>query len=422
MSQIRAYEREPYRQDLEVEVIAAGDDRDRPWAELDDTVLYPEGGGQPADRGRLEAVASSRRAGVEVIDVQRVGDALRHYLDAPAALGPATLCLDWDRRFDHMQQHTAQHLLTAIAADRFGWQTTSFHLQAGPDNTCAIGLDAPALAAADLAALEAAVAEEVRAGRAVTGRRVEPDSLSSAPLPVDVDGLTVRSRGLPAGHTGSVRLVEIAGLDLNTCGGTHLASTAEIECLKLLGAEPKRGGCLLRWIAGGRVRRRLGAWETRGAELRRLLGAGDDELARVAALKLDQLKDTHRRQRTLEGRLAEAVAESLAAASELVVEAHFEDGDMALLQPIARRFATSAHPGLALLTAAGGQGAFFVVAAGGGCQLDLRSAGGRVAEALGGRGGGSGSIFQGKAESLSGRAAALVALADQIKSSHAPSA
>ncbi len=413
MSRIQAYEREPYLRELSVEVIAAGVDSDRPYAELNDTVLYPEGGGQPADRGFL--------ADTPVVDVQRAGGALRHYLDAPVAVGPATLRVDWDRRFDHMQQHTAQHLLTAVAADRFAWQTTSFHLQPGERNACDVELDAAELSAGDLAALETAVNTEVRAGRAVTGRRVEPagvslaplrgDSVSLAPLRGDPADLAVRSRGLPAGHTGSIRLVEIAGIDLNTCGGTHLASTAEIECVKLLGTEPKRGGCLLRWVAGGRVRRRLGLWEARGAELRRVLGAGDDELAPVAALKLAQLKQTHRRQRALEGRLAEAVAEALTTRSGGVVEAHLDDADMGLLQQIARRFAGSQHRGMALLTAAGEKGAFFIVAAGGGCELDLQQAGRRVADALGGRGGGSGNLFQGKAESLAGRAAALAALA-----------
>ncbi len=394
MRRIQAYEREPRRTELEVEVVAVGEEDGRAWAELDDTILYPEGGGQPADHGRLMQGSDA----VQVVDVQRAGDAVRHVLDAPAAVGPATLHLDWQRRFDHMQQHTAQHLLSAVAADRFGWSTTSFHLQ---DVVCDVELDSPVLSARQLAALEGAVAAEVRAGHPITTRRVEPEELAE---------LAVRSRGLPEGHSGTVRLVEIAGLDLNTCGGTHLASTAEIECVKLLAAEAKRGGCLLRWVAGGRVRRRLGSWEERGAELRRVLDAGDDQLAEVAAGKLAQLKLADRRRRALEGRLAEAVAEALAARAEPVVEVHFDDADMGLAQQIARRFTRSSHPGLALVTASDEGGSYFVVAGGGGCERDVQSAGRRVAEALGARGGGSGALFQGKAESLAGRAGALESL------------
>ncbi len=400
MSRIYAYERVPYRRQLDVEVIATGEDDGRPFAELDDTILYPEGGGQPADQGLLGASP--------VVDVRRAGDNLRHVLASPVAIGPATLTLDWRRRFDHMQQHTAQHLLTAVAADRFGWQTTSFHLS---EAVCDIELDAAVPSEEQLADLEEAVNAEVRAGRPVVARRVEPEELAAA---------GARSRGLPAGHRGSVRLVEIEGIDLNTCGGTHLASTGEIECVKLLDAEPGRGGCVLRWAAGGRVRRRLGDWERRGAELRRVIDAGDDELAAVAKLRLSRLKQVQRRCRALEGRLAEAVAEGLAARSGAVLEAHFDAAGMGFLQQIARRFTAARHHGRLLLTASDEQGSYFVVAAGGGYDRDVAEAGRRVADALGARGGGAGKLFQGKADSLAGRAGALAALTD--KSSHDPTA
>ncbi|MCM3876325.1 MAG: alanyl-tRNA editing protein, partial [Thermoanaerobaculia bacterium] len=108
-----AYEREPYRTSLETSILETGDDGGRPWAVLGDTVCYPEGGGQPADHGVLNGIA--------VHDVQKAGASgdksggqIRHYLAAPVAPGPARVQLDWERRFDHMQQHTGQHLLSAV--------------------------------------------------------------------------------------------------------------------------------------------------------------------------------------------------------------------------------------------------------------------------------------------------------------------
>ena len=199
-------------------------DDGRPYAVLDDTVLYPEGGGQPADRGRLGAVA--------VVDVQRVEGEIRHFLEAPVELGAAVLELDWRRRHDHMQQHTAQHLLSALALERFGWATRSFHLGA---ETSDIELDAAG-------AVRRAISRRSR-----TRRRPRSPPAGRSPRagsrPRSTPSLDVRSRGLPAGHTGDIRLVEIEGVDLNTCGGTHLRSTAEIEAVKLLRAEPLRGGC-----------------------------------------------------------------------------------------------------------------------------------------------------------------------------------
>jgi len=108
MSDGQAYERDPYLRTLATEVVAIGADDGTPWAVLADTILYPEGGGQPADRGTI--------AGVEVHDVQTVDGAVRHSLAAPLTLGPVSVELDWERRFDHMQQHSGQHLLTAVGS------------------------------------------------------------------------------------------------------------------------------------------------------------------------------------------------------------------------------------------------------------------------------------------------------------------
>jgi len=386
MSAPRAYEREPYRTELQVRVVAAGDDAGRPWAVLDDTVLYPEGGGQPPDTGSL--------GGVAVVDVRRVGGEIRHYLAAAVPEGPAALRLDWARRFDHMQQHTGQHLLTAVAADRFGWETTAFHL--GPE-TCDVELAVAAISGADAARLEEEVASEVRAARPVRARRVSAE---------EMPGLPVRTRGLPDGHTGDVRLVEIEGVDLNTCGGTHLRSTAEIETLKLLGTERLRGGTRLFFVAGGRARRRLEAHEARNARLRALLGAPDGGLAEAVDAKLGQLADRERALRVAEEELAQARADALAAAGVPLAEAHFEGRDLAFLSRVGKRFAALPVSGVAFLTSASEDAEAFLLAAGGAATVDLRALGAEVAGALDGRGGGSGRLYQGKA-SLARRGAAL---------------
>ena len=393
MSTPRAYERDPYLRELEARVVAGGTEDGRTWVVLDDTVLYPEGGGQPSDRGSL--------GGVPVLDVRVVGGEVRHVLGGAAPEGPSLLRLDWERRFDHMQQHTGQHLLTAVAADRFGWETTAFHL--GPE-TCDVELAVPAISPAEAARLEEAVAAEVRAARPVKVRRVAPEEMAS---------LGVRSRGLPEGHSGDVRLVEIEGVDLNTCGGTHLRSTAEVEALKLLGTERLRGGTRLFFVAGGRARRRLGAHEERNARLRALLGAPDEGLADAADAKLAQLAEAHRSLRSTEEELAEAKAEALAAGAAPAAEAHFDGRDLAFLARIGKRFSSLPATGVALLTASKDGAETFLLASGGASAADVRVLGAAVAEALGGRGGGSGRLYQGKA-SLARRAEALAALRQRL--------
>jgi Ser-tRNA(Ala) deacylase AlaX len=388
-----AFERDPYLAHLDARVVETGAEGDRPWAVLDDTVFYPEGGGQPADRGLLDDV--------EVLDVQKAAGAVRHYLASPAPEGPVRVRLDWVRRFDHMQQHTGQHLLTAVAADRLGWETTAFHL--GPE-TCDVELAVPWISAADVARLEEEVAREIRAGRAVRSRRVRPEALASLPA---------RTRGLPEGHSGDVRLVEIEGVDQNTCGGTHLASTAEIEALKLLGTEKVRGGTRLFFVAGGRVRRRLAAHEERSARLRVLLGAPDASLAEAVEAKLGQLADAGKALRAAEEELAEAKADALATPGAAVVEAHFDGRDLAFLTRVGKRFSVLPSPGVAFLTSAKEGAEAFLLAGGGVSESDVKVLGAAVAEALGGRGGGSGKLFQGKA-SLARRAEALALLSGRL--------
>jgi len=380
---VPAYERDPRLTRLETEVTAVGDEGGRPFALLADTILYPEGGGQPADRGIV--------GGVAVLDVRTAGGDIRHLLRGPAPSGRVSVELDWGRRFDHMQQHTGQHLLTALAERRFGWHTTAFHLG---ERLSDIELDTPAAGADRLAELEEAVAAEIRAARAVTARRVPPEEYATLP---------VRTRGLPEGHVGSIRLVEIEGVDLNTCGGTHLASTAELEALKLLGTEPMRGGTRLCYAAGERLRRLHAAHHERAARLRELLSTSDDELVAGVAAKLDQLKDAQRAVRALEEELAIVSALALAAGSARVLTAHWPRRDLPFLQRVAREIDRLAPDRVVLLTSGEGEEGAFVVAAGAQAALDVRAAGRKVAEVLGGRGGGSGRIFQGKATRLSRR-------------------
>ena len=387
MGAIPAYEREPYLQTLETEIIGAGDEGDRPFVVLADTVLYPEGGGQPADRGRI--------AGVAVEDVRTAEGLIRHYLAGSTPAGRALVELDWGRRFDHMQQHTGQHLLTAVAQERFGWQTTAFHLGA---QTVDIEVDAASIGPAQMAALEEAVAGEIRAARPVTARRVTPEEYAALP---------VRTRGLPEGLAGDIRLVEIAGIDLNTCGGTHLSSTAEIEALKLLGTEPMRGGTRLFYVAGGRLRRLLAAHHERSARLRQIVGAADEELAAGIQAKLDQLKEAQRTIRTLAEDLAIEAARAMAIGADRVSGGHWPARDLQFLQCVAKELVRRAPDRIALLTTGEGEQGAFLLCAGEGVAIDLAVAGRKVAEILGGRGGGSGRIFQGKASTLSRRAEAL---------------
>ena len=384
---ITAYETDAYLTELATEILQIGREGSFHFAVTADTILYPEGGGQPADRGTL--------VGSAVLDVQLLDGVIRHMLDEPLDLGPALMKLDWERRYDHMQQHTGQHLLTAVAADVFGWKTTAFHLG---EQVSDVELDAPDLGAGDLRRLEEAVNSEILVGRAIRHRRVSRE---------EFDGLLVRTRGLPDGHTGDVRLIEIEGVDLNTCGGTHLRSTAELGSLCLLGTERLRGGTRIFFVAGDRVRNRMAGHEARTARLRRVLDASDDTLVDEAGRREAQLRSLSKKLKGTLDKLAGFEADRLASDSQGLITAHWEDRDMPFLQAVARGLVIDAPKALALLTAGKDDDGVFLLTAGPDSGLDVSQVGPALAEMLGGRGGGRGSIFQGKATRLDRRKEAL---------------
>ena len=353
---------------------------------LDATLLYPEGGGQPSDHGTI--------AGLPVLGLRRREDGqVLHRLAQPVE-GEVMVVVDGARRFDHMQQHTGQHLLTAVAERDRGWATTAFHL--GPER-CDIELDTPALSISDMAALEAACNQIIREARPVTPRVVTPAELAR---------LGARSRGLPEGLVGPIRLVEIAELDLNTCGGTHVSSTAQLQALKLTHTERLRGGTRLHFWVGGRVLSALGRALGVQQELTRLLNTGpEDHLA-----ALERICDEHRQSskalQALRVELAAALGAALAEGGEPVLALHRDEADMVFLNAVASAALARRPDALVWLTAGGAEGVFLLA----GPEAQVKALGPQVAARIEGRGGGARGRFQGKASRLGARDEVLALL------------
>lgn len=370
---------------LETEVVACTPTGpDRFAVQLTETALYPEGGGQPADHG---TIGSAR-----VLDVQRENSGVVHTCDAPVPLGPTTVRVDWDRRFDHMQQHSAQHLLTALAQDRFDRPTIGFHLG---DHLSTVDLQGARLDAESVARLEEHTNEAILAAHAVRHREVDLDTYAQ---------LGVRSRGLPASHIGLVRLVEIDGIDTNTCGGTHVSNTAELQAFVVVRSENLKGGQRLHWLAGRRAVRALSSAVAREAQLSSLLTAPPrDHVAMVRKLR-DGAKAAAKERTALQRELAGHLGRALAASGDNPVGLHREGADLGTLKAIADA-ARNARPDLqVLLTGAG----VFLLA---GPSDVVAERGPAVSALLKGRGGGRGGIYQGKAEAVCNLQAALGSLA-----------
>ncbi|MCB9638364.1 MAG: alanyl-tRNA editing protein [Myxococcales bacterium] len=350
---------------------------------LRDSLLYPEGGGQPADRGWIE--------GSRVLDVQKAGVGVaRCTLEKPVAVGYAEVEVDWQRRFEMMQQHSAQHLITALALGRLGYRTVGFHLG---EDYAAIELDTPELSQEDQDALLSWVNEEIRAARPYQMRVVKSDEMES---------LGVRSRGLPEDHAGDiVRLIEIEGIDLNTCGGTHVSSTAELQAVAFLGTERIRGRVRLPFLAGGRLLGRFAAMDEREQRLRSLLTTSAETLVEQVEALQSGLREVRKQLSATEQEVVEGLAVRLMAQEGPIVY-HREGGDMGFLQRLAGRCQALDAARLVLLTASEkskGEGVFLLV----GPEAQVRTYGPQVAETLQGKGGGAKGRFQGKAQRIEGR-------------------
>jgi Ser-tRNA(Ala) deacylase AlaX len=347
----------------------------------DQTVLYPAGGGQPSDCGTIDGIT------VQALQVRSDG-AVVHVLGAPVS-GEVIIAVDWPRRFDYMQQHTAQHIMTALAARHMGWKTIAFHMN--PDRSD-VEFELDQIAPADLVRLEEMVNDVV-----ISNVPVQISFVSRA----EFETMDVRSRLLPEGIDGPIRLVGIDGVDLNTCGGTHVASTGAVQQVKILGIEKLTRGIRVHYAAGTRVRRVLAEMLDRELAISQILTTGpSDFVASVESLKTSS-RDLQMQTRALQQRLALMVVERLGEAPggdlRCVVAHHDDDPDSDFLRMVAERFHAVFPERAALITGGVTDGLFMVV----GPDSFVAAAGPAAASIMEGRGGGRGGIFQGRAKSLS---------------------
>lgn len=264
---------------------------------LEDTVLFPEGGGQPDDRGSI----SKQTGDVEVIKVERRGATAVHYaLDEVTPGSEVIVKVDWERRFDHMQQHTGQHLITAVTDSLFGFKTTSWNLG---EQTSFIELDTPAMSEEQLQKVEQIVNEKIRDQVPVIPRVFEDKN--------DPTLKQFRAKGLPDDHVGLVRVCDIDGIDAALCCGTHVSNLTHLQAIKLLGTEKgKKDKTNLTFVAGNRVLKYLGRSYQAERELTGILKGPLDKHAELAEKAVKGFKSCQKLCQTLMKEVAMLEAEA----------------------------------------------------------------------------------------------------------------
>lgn len=275
---------------------------------LNQTAFYPTSGGQPHDLGKI--------AGGSVLDVRDEGDEIVHIVDRCMEKRRVDCCIDWPRRFDHMQQHTGQHLLSAMFLERFGLQTVSFHLGA---ELSTIDLRGPQPSEEILEGAERAANTIIFEDRPVTVRYGTAEDLARLGVRKEVD------------RPGVLRAIEIEGADLQPCGGTHVRSSGQLGTLLVRRCTKIRQDWRVEFACGARAARlaRQDFLAVRSAAGK--LGCAAEELSAATERALAERDDLFKRNRLLLEQLAEkdanqAIAQHPAAANGLRIIARVLEG------------------------------------------------------------------------------------------------
>jgi len=365
----RLYYNDSYLREFQARVLETADEGRRVY--LDRTAFYPTSGGQPYDLGTIGGVGVK-----EVVDEEQ---RIAHLLEAPLAAPQVEGRVDWTRRFDHMQQHTGQHLLSAVLIELFDIPTVSFHMGAV---TSTIDVEAASLDSKRIERAEERCAEIIGEAR--------PVAISYEDSSADL-GL----RKAPA-RSGTLRIISIDRLDRSACGGTHVRNTAEIGPILLRKLEKIRGNVRIEFVCGLRAVRQARQDFRVLSEVSRLVSVPFEETPALVQVQIEKAKTLEKSCQRLAAELAQREGRELYAATAAdeagvrraqrrgsIDEAMRARAQAFTAQPKAVFLAISENPPAVLLAASADSGVH---------------AGDRVKAAVtanGGRGGGNQALAQG---------------------------
>jgi alanyl-tRNA synthetase len=366
------------------ETVPASSEQSRLGVILRETAFYPTSGGQVHDSGWLTTSANDR---VPVAEVTETEDGrIVHYVEAPANLAPGAAVhgnIDPERRRDHMQQHSGQHVLSAAFIELYQIPTVSFHMG---EDYCSIDLTTPSLSPEQVVAAEKRANEIIFENRPVTIRFVSRNEAEKLGL-----------RKLPPAGRDELRLIEIADFDLSACGGTHVSATGQIGSILLRKTETVRQGMRVEFVCGGRAMRTARRDYTALSEAAKLFSTQLWDVPTQIRKTFDDAKLLRKQRDEALEKLAEAMA--VAALQEQpearrVIVRLFADRDISFAKLFAQRVARAGVPAVALVASATDPpGLVFAQSPAG--TADMGALLKQVLATVGGRGGGSRDFAQG---------------------------
>ncbi|WP_394581700.1 alanyl-tRNA editing protein [Cytobacillus firmus] len=377
----KLYYENPYIKKFETELVyQAADDKERVYAVLKETAFYPTGGGQPHDEGTLN--------GIKVVDVEEAEGEIRHYLERDLEPSNSGISgkIDWIRRFDHMQQHAGQHILSAAFEELYGYKTVSFHLG---KEILTIDLEISELPVGHAEEAERLANAIILENRPIEARWVSAKEASQFPLRKQ---LSVRE---------DIRLVIIPEFDYNGCGGTHPTSTGQVAGVKILDWERQKKKIRVQFICGSRILTQLQTKHEITGKLSQLLNAPEQDLPSAASRLIENGKDLEKQlEAAKEALLAYEAKEMFTAGKEKCISKVFEGRSIQELQKLARLIASQTENADVILINETADKLQFVCARGADSESDMKSLSAELLQKINGKGGGNPQFAQGGGDKL----------------------
>jgi alanyl-tRNA synthetase len=377
------------------DVAPASPEQPRPAVILRETAFYPTSGGQVHDTGWLTLGGSSRAEDrLRVAEVAEAEDGrVVHYLEAPLKVPLAGAAvhgsIDLERRRDHMQQHTGQHVLSAAFIELYQMPTVSFHMG---EDYCSIDLAAPLVSPEQIAGAEKRANQIVFENRPVRVRYVSRAEAEKLGL-----------RKLPPAERDELRLIEVADFDLSACGGTHVSASGQIGSIILRKSEKVRQGTRVEFVCGQRAVRMARRDYSALTEAAALFSAQLWDVPEQIRKNLEESKLVRKQREDALEQLAELMA--VAALRDLpetkgrkIVVRAFSDRDISFAKLFAQKATRAGTPAIALVASTmDPPGLVFAQTSGGaaGSTADMGALLKQVLSSVGGRGGGSHDFAQG---------------------------
>jgi alanyl-tRNA synthetase len=383
----KLYYIDPYLKEFSTNIIKqVQDENGTYYVILEETAFYPTGGGQPYDTGTLN--------NIPVINVEEIEGEIRHYIESPLTETSKIVGeIDWNRRFDHMQQHTGQHILSAAFEQLFGHKTVGFHLG---QEIVTIDLAVENLSMEECLDVEKLANRMILENRPIITKWISAEEISDYPLRKELS------------VTENIRLVIIPEFDYNGCGGTHPSSTGQVGAIKILNWEKQRNNTRLQFVCGNRALKQLHEKQNILLKLTKLLNSPESglvdsltrliETAKANEKSIDELQST-----VIEYEARQLLTEKISINKGYMITKVLQNRTMKELQKLARTMTSLELNVIVNLVAENNQQLQVVMAKGHNIEMSMKDVLNKVLPLINGKGGGSADLAQGGGEAtLSG--------------------